>query len=133
MAINAINDGADRIILLPIFITISSHTQAGQEMVAALEPDKYGIPVSMAKPLWNSALLRERFIIKAGAALGDTIRAGSNLAGWAWATKSLGLDIPNPDRTGKFLQRWHQTGFSHTWLQIRKYFFSLDEFSKAIH
>ena len=71
MAINAINDGADRIILLPIFITISSHTQAGQEMVAALEPEKYGVPVSMAEPLWDSSLLREHFIKKAEDAIGD--------------------------------------------------------------
>jgi len=54
MAIQAINDGADRIILLPIFITISSHTMAGQAMVTALEPEKYGVPVSMTEPLWNS-------------------------------------------------------------------------------
>jgi len=72
MVIRAINDGADRIILLPIFITISSHTQAGREMVAALEPEKYGVPVTMAEPLWNSSILREHFIKKAEVALGDT-------------------------------------------------------------
>jgi protoheme ferro-lyase len=71
MAIQAINDGAKRIILLPIFITISSHTLAGQEMVAALEPEKYGVQVTMAEPLWNSSLLREHFIKKAEITLGD--------------------------------------------------------------
>jgi len=72
IAIQAINESADRIILLPIFITTSSHTQAGQEMVAALEPEKYGVVVKMAEPLWNSSILREHFIKKANLTLGDT-------------------------------------------------------------
>lgn len=72
MAIRAINEGANRIILLPIFITISSHTKAGQEMVAELELEKYGVPVSMAEPLWNSITLRKHFIKKAESVIGDT-------------------------------------------------------------
>ncbi|MHB8135375.1 MAG: hypothetical protein ACYDH1_14275 [Anaerolineaceae bacterium] len=74
MVIKAINEGADRIILLPIFITISSHTLAGQEMVAALDPEKYGVIVKMAEPLWNSSILREHFIKKAEVARGNTDR-----------------------------------------------------------
>jgi protoheme ferro-lyase len=74
MAIRAINDGADRIILLPIFITISSHTQAGQGMVAALEPEKFGVSVCMAEPLWDSEPLKNHFVQRAEAARGDTPR-----------------------------------------------------------
>lgn len=74
MAIRAINDGADRIILLPIFITISSHTQAGEEMVAALQPEKYGVSVQLAEPLWNSNLLRQVFVAQAEATRRDTDR-----------------------------------------------------------
>jgi len=74
MAIRAINDGADRIILLPIFITISSHTRAGEEMVAALQPEKYGVSVKLAEPLWNSNLLRQVFVGRAETARGETAR-----------------------------------------------------------
>jgi protoheme ferro-lyase len=74
MAIRAMNEGADRIILLPIFITISSHTQAGREMVAALEPEKYGVALVEAEPLWNSALLQEYFVVRANVERGELER-----------------------------------------------------------
>lgn len=79
MAIQAINDGADEIILLPVFITISSHTQAGQEMVAVLEPEKYGVSVHMAEPLWDSEPLRTYFLQRAEAARGDTPRENTGI------------------------------------------------------
>ena len=64
MAINAINDGADRIILLPIFITISSHTQAGQEMLAALEPEKYGVLVQHGRATMEFSIIKRTLQLK---------------------------------------------------------------------
>lgn len=71
-AIQAINAGADRIILMPVFITISSHTKAAQEMVAALQPEMYGVKLVLAEPLWNSEALRKSFVHRAEFARGET-------------------------------------------------------------
>jgi sirohydrochlorin ferrochelatase len=79
MAIRAINDGADELLLLPVFITISSHTQAGQEMVAAIDPGKYGVSVHMAEPLWDSEPLRKYFVQRTEAARGDTPRENTGI------------------------------------------------------
>ncbi len=65
MAINAINDGASKIIILPVFITESTHTEAGKEMVASIHPEKYGIQVSYTGALWSSDSLQNVFVERA--------------------------------------------------------------------
>lgn len=65
MAINAINDGASKIIILPVFITESTHTAAGQEMVASVQPEKYNIQVIYTGALWNSESLQNVFVERA--------------------------------------------------------------------
>lgn len=78
-AIRAINDGADRIILMPVFITISSHTQAAQEMVAALQPEMYGVKLVLAEPLWNAEALRMSFVHRAEIARDGTPHAETGI------------------------------------------------------
>ena len=65
MAINAINDGASKIIILPVFITESTHTAAGQAMVASVQPEKYNIQVIYTGALWNSESLQNVFVERA--------------------------------------------------------------------
>ena len=65
VAIQAINDGASKIIVLPIFITESTHTIAGQEMVASVQPEQYGIEVSYTGALGNSEFLQQVFVARA--------------------------------------------------------------------
>jgi sirohydrochlorin ferrochelatase len=65
MTINAINDGASKIIILPVFITESTHTAAGQEMVASVQPEKYNIQVIYTGALWNSESLQNVFVERA--------------------------------------------------------------------
>jgi protoheme ferro-lyase len=72
MAILAANEGAGSILLLPVFLTNSSHTQAGREMVEKLGLEKLGIRVEMASPLWESSALRSLYIHRAEAYLRDT-------------------------------------------------------------
>jgi len=62
MAIRAINDGASRIIILPIFVTESTHTIAGTEMIASVEPEKYGIQTCYTGALWDSDSLQNVFV-----------------------------------------------------------------------
>ena len=70
-AIQALNEGASRLVLLHVFITQSSHTQAGEAMLAAVGPEKFGVPVCIAGPLWDSETLQQGFVSIAEAQRGD--------------------------------------------------------------
>lgn len=75
MLIRAINEGASRVIVMPVFVTVSSHTQAGEELIAALQPEKYGLEVCQASPLWDAELLQQSFVERTNAHLGETAKA----------------------------------------------------------
>lgn len=75
MLIAALNSGASRVIVMPVFVTVSSHTQAGEEMIAAVEPEKYGARVCYANPLWDSELLQQSFVERANTSRGETDKA----------------------------------------------------------
>jgi protoheme ferro-lyase len=61
-AIRAVNDGANKIAFATVFVTVSSHTKAGQDMLAALNLERYGVPVAFADPLWDSQTLHGMFV-----------------------------------------------------------------------
>lgn len=61
-ASQAVRDGASKIILAHVFLTESSHTQEGEEMVAELNLEQHGIPVCTTYPLWNSDHLIQMFV-----------------------------------------------------------------------
>jgi protoheme ferro-lyase len=65
MAIKAINNGASKIIILPIFVTESTHTIAGQELIASVEPEKYGVQTIYTGALGDSDLLQSVFVDRA--------------------------------------------------------------------
>lgn len=65
MTIQAINDGASKIIVLPVFITESTHTIAGQEMVASVQPEMYGVQVLYTGALGDSDSLHNVFVDRA--------------------------------------------------------------------
>jgi protoheme ferro-lyase len=65
MAIQAVNEGASKLIVMPVFLTQSSHTHAGEEMIQALELEKLGISVCYATPLWDNEDLRQMFVNRA--------------------------------------------------------------------
>ncbi len=83
MAIQAINDGASKLIVLPVFLTDSSHTIAGFEMIKALAIEKFGVSVCAAKPLWDTDGLQQMFVARADAHLDgvDKARVGILLVG----------------------------------------------------
>ena len=82
-AIQAVNEGASRLVVMPVFLTDSSHTQAGQEMLEALELEKLGVEVCYATPLWDSPALRQMFLARAAQNLDgvDKSRVGILLVG----------------------------------------------------
>ncbi len=63
--IQALNDGASRIILAQVFLTESSHTQAGQEMMDEVNPTQYQVAACSTQPLWDADPLRNLYVERA--------------------------------------------------------------------
>jgi len=73
--IQALNDGADTIVVADVFLTISNHTAEGQNLIREIGvEDKLGIPVIYTEPMWSSEKLRSVFLEKVYAQMGDTPR-----------------------------------------------------------
>lgn len=71
--INAINDGAKQVVISNVFLTVSSHTACGYDMINSLDCEKkYGIPITFSEPLWNSDFLKQAFIEKVNEKIGET-------------------------------------------------------------
>lgn len=70
--IRAINDGASAVDFATVFVTVSSHTKAGQDQVAEVDLEQHGVPVCFSEPLWNSPTLQGMFAARAAANLGGT-------------------------------------------------------------
>ncbi len=73
--IQAINEGAARIVVAEIFTTVSNHTAKGKALIAAAPAAELGIEVVHTCPLWDSATLHQMFLDKVDAATGDTDRS----------------------------------------------------------
>lgn len=69
--IQALNQGASRIIVAEVFLTISNHTEEGRELIEDLGVEKYGATISFTGPLWDSQILRDMFVQRADANIGD--------------------------------------------------------------
>ena len=70
--IQALNDGAGRIIVANVFLTISNHTAEGQNLIREVEAEeKTGVEIIFTDPLWDSEMLRSVFPEKVYAEMGD--------------------------------------------------------------
>lgn len=71
--IQALNDGASRIIVSEVFLTISNHTAEGEELIKALKvEERFGVPVEFTGPLYDSKTLQGMFVHRANATIGGT-------------------------------------------------------------
>jgi sirohydrochlorin ferrochelatase len=60
--IEALNQGADTIIVLQVFLTISNHTAEGQHLIHELNiEEELGVPVLFTEPMWSSERLKSVF------------------------------------------------------------------------
>jgi sirohydrochlorin ferrochelatase len=73
-AIQALNEGASRIVVSEVFLTISNHTAEGKELIEALHVEDY-VPIVYTGPLYDSATLQSMFVHRAGEHLDGTDRA----------------------------------------------------------
>jgi protoheme ferro-lyase len=72
-AIQALNEGASKIIVSEVFLTISNHTAEGEHQIEALNIEEtFGIPVDFTGPLYDSQTLKGMFVSRANANIGDT-------------------------------------------------------------
>ena len=72
-AIQALNDGASKIIVSEVFLTISNHTAEGEHQIKELNIEEtFGIPVEYTGPLYDSQTLKSMFVQRANANIGDT-------------------------------------------------------------
>jgi protoheme ferro-lyase len=71
--IQALNDGASRIVVSEVFLTISNHTAEGEELIEALNvEEELGVPLLFTGPLYDSETLQSMFVERANAHIGDT-------------------------------------------------------------
>lgn len=71
--IQALNEGASRIVVSEVFLTISNHTAEGEELIEALNvEEEIGVPVLFTGPLYDSETLQSMFVKRANAHIGDT-------------------------------------------------------------
>jgi len=73
--IQALNEGASRIIVSEVFLTISNHTAEGKELIEEVGLQASGIPIAFTGPLYDSETLRRMFVHRANAHVGDTPKA----------------------------------------------------------
>ena len=96
--IQALNDGASHIIVSEVFLTISNHTAEGEELIEAVDVEKYGATLNFTGPMFDSDTLRSMFVQRTTDHIGDTdpSRVGVLLVGhgqpdeWdvEWATET---------------------------------------------
>jgi len=70
--VRALNEGASRIVVSEVFLTISNHTAEGKQLIEELDVGHFGIPIQYAGPLWDSETLQSIFVARANAHIGNT-------------------------------------------------------------
>lgn len=73
--IRALNDGASRIIVSEVFLTISNHTKEGEEQIEAVDVQKLGVPLVMTGPMWDSKTMYDMFVEKVNDEVGGADRS----------------------------------------------------------
>ena len=70
--IQALNEGASRIVVSEVFLTISNHTAEGKELIEALQvEDEFDVPLEFTGPMYDSETLQSMFVQRANANKGD--------------------------------------------------------------
>ncbi len=74
--IQALNEGASRIVVSEVFLTVSNHTAEGKELIEALNvEERFGVPLVFTGPLYDSETLQSMFVHRAQAHIGDLVKS----------------------------------------------------------
>lgn len=63
--VQALDDGASRIVVAEVFLTISNHTAEGKSLIKELNLSDYATPIVYTGPLWDSERLRRVYVARA--------------------------------------------------------------------
>jgi sirohydrochlorin ferrochelatase len=69
--IQALNEGASRIVVAEVFLTISNHTAEGKHLIEELNVEDY-VPIEYTGPMYDSKTLQSMFVQRANAHLDGT-------------------------------------------------------------
>jgi sirohydrochlorin ferrochelatase len=70
--IQALNEGASKIVVSLVFLTVSNHTAEGLNMIEEVKIEDYGVPLQITSPLWDSKTLQGMFLERANSRIGNT-------------------------------------------------------------
>jgi protoheme ferro-lyase len=74
--IQALNDGASKIIVCEVFLTISNHTAEGKKLIDDIKVEEnYKVPVIFTGPFWDSKTLKSMFVQRVNAYLNGREKA----------------------------------------------------------
>jgi len=109
-AIQALNDGASRIVVAEVFLSISNHTAEGKHLIDELHLEDY-VPIHYTGPMYDSATLKSMFVHRANQHLDgtDKARTGVLLVGHGQPDE---WDAEWPTETE------HEIGFRHEVLDL---------------
>jgi protoheme ferro-lyase len=68
--IQALNDGASRIIVMEVFLTISNHTAEGKALIEELHVEEFGVPLHFTGPMYDSEKLKSVFVQRSNRNIG---------------------------------------------------------------
>ncbi len=69
--VQALNDGASRIIVCEVFLTISNHTAEGKELIKKIGIADHGVPIIFTGPMYDSTTLKSMFVHRANNHIGN--------------------------------------------------------------
>ncbi len=72
--IQALNNGASKIIVLELFLTISIHTAEGKKLIEELHAADF-VPIHYTRPMYDSQTLKSMFPTRAGEHVGETAKS----------------------------------------------------------
>lgn len=109
-AIQALNDGASRLIVAEVFLSISNHTAEGKHLIDELHLEEY-VPIHYTGPMYDSATLKSMFVERANRHLDgtDKSKVGVLLVGHGQPDE---WDVEWPTETQQ------ETGFRHEVLDL---------------
>jgi sirohydrochlorin ferrochelatase len=77
--INALNDGASRIIVAEVFVTTSSHTEEGEHQVNEVDPESFGVETKFTAPIWDSVPVYRMIVDRSNHLRGETDKARTGI------------------------------------------------------
>jgi len=129
--IQALNDGASRIVVAEIFVSDSNHTLEGKHLIEEVGVQDLGVPVIYTGPMWNSETMHTLFVERVQANLNgtDKSKVGILLVGHGqpdeWDREFATETEQELLFRNKILDRFEQAGFNRknlslAWMEFKE-------------